>query len=192
MKKLALAAALALSFAAAQTHPMGSAGHDMASMPSMKALEKLNGRDFDSAFLSQMIGHHEVAVMMGAIQLAHGQKADVREMARKIIKDQADEMSQMQSWLKAWFGAAGASRTHLKMVMEENDPMLQATHKAAYGNVDRVFLQQMIPHHQGAVDMAKLALNKAARAEVKTMARNIISAQQKEISTFQALLKKGY
>ena len=46
---------------------------------------------------------------------------------------------------------------------------------------DRLFLAGMIAHHQGAVDMAKLALERAKHSELKTMAQNIIAAQNKEI-----------
>ncbi len=49
------------------------------------------------------------------------------------------------------------------------------------GSVDRHFIEQMIPHHEGAIAMATLALTKATRPEVKTLAKAIIEAQNKEI-----------
>jgi uncharacterized protein (DUF305 family) len=190
VKKLLLATALVGSFAAAQMDHSSMPG--MSSMPSMKALDKASGKAFDSMFMSQMIAHHEAAVMMGAIELAHGQKADVRDMAAKIIKDQTDEIGQMHKWLKAWSGLNAADKAQLKMVDEENAGMLKKVQDAASGNVDRVFMQEMIPHHQGAIEMAKMALTKASRQELKTMAQTIIREQQKEINSFNALLKKGY
>lgn len=51
---------------------------------------------------------------------------------------------------------------------------------------DRMFLANMIAHHQGAVDMANLALTSAKHQEIKDMANNIISAQTKEISDMQS------
>lgn len=48
-------------------------------------------------------------------------------------------------------------------------------------SIDAWFIKDMIPHHQGAIDMAKLALEKAKTDNVKTLAQNIIVAQQKEI-----------
>lgn len=51
---------------------------------------------------------------------------------------------------------------------------------------DRTFLADMIAHHQGAVDMANLALNQTKHAELKAMAQNIISAQAKEINDMTA------
>ena len=59
-------------------------------------------------------------------------------------------------------------------------------------NIDEHFIEQMIPHHDGAIDMAKLALQKAKRPEIKTLAENIISAQSKEIEQMQNWYKSWY
>lgn len=53
-------------------------------------------------------------------------------------------------------------------------------------NYDRMFIANMIAHHQGAVDMANLALTSAKHQEIKDMANNIISAQTKEIGDMQS------
>jgi uncharacterized protein (DUF305 family) len=50
------------------------------------------------------------------------------------------------------------------------------------GSIDKHFIEQMIPHHEGAIEMAQLALEKAKRSETKTLATAIIAAQQKEIT----------
>ena len=47
--------------------------------------------------------------------------------------------------------------------------------------IDRHFIEQMIPHHDGAIAMANLALTKSNRLEIKTLAGAIIEAQTKEI-----------
>ena len=59
-------------------------------------------------------------------------------------------------------------------------------------NIDEHFIEQMIPHHDGAIDMAKLALQKAKRPEIKTLAENIISAQEKEITDMQGWYKSWF
>ena len=50
---------------------------------------------------------------------------------------------------------------------------------------DKAFIEQMIIHHQGAIDMAKLAQNNAKHDEVKNLANDILSAQSKEIDMMQ-------
>lgn len=60
------------------------------------------------------------------------------------------------------------------------------------GNIDRHFIEQMIPHHEGAIEMAQLALTKAKRPEVKSLAQGIIEAQQKEITDMKAWYKNWF
>jgi uncharacterized protein (DUF305 family) len=59
-------------------------------------------------------------------------------------------------------------------------------------NYDLRFINAMIPHHEGAVKMAKDARQKAQNAEIKTMAQNIIDSQEKEISQLKAWRKAWY
>lgn len=54
---------------------------------------------------------------------------------------------------------------------------------------DKKFISEMITHHEGAVDMAKLALTNAKHQEIKSMAQNIISAQTKEIDEMKTWQK---
>ena len=53
-------------------------------------------------------------------------------------------------------------------------------------NIDQHFIVQMIPHHEGAIEMAKVALERSERAEIRSLAEGIIEAQQKEINDMSA------
>ncbi len=59
-------------------------------------------------------------------------------------------------------------------------------------NIDQHFIEQMIPHHDGAIAMANLALQKAKRPEIKTLAQNIITAQEKEVTEMQGWYKSWF
>lgn len=59
-------------------------------------------------------------------------------------------------------------------------------------NIDKHFIEEMIPHHQGAIDMAKLAETKATRSEIKNLAKDIIETQSKEIADMKAWYKEWY
>lgn len=69
--------------------------------------------------------------------------------------------------------------------------MMHAMHVAYTGNPDVDFRTHMIPHHQGAVEMAKVALKHAKDSATKKMAQKIIDDQEKEIAEMQAWLKKN-
>ena len=60
------------------------------------------------------------------------------------------------------------------------------------GNLDKHFIEQMIPHHDGAVAMAKLALEKSKRSEIKTLATAIIAGQTKEIEDMTGWYKNWF
>jgi len=59
-------------------------------------------------------------------------------------------------------------------------------------NIDRHFIDQMIPHHEGAIAMAELALERSARAEVRSLANDIVAAQTKEIEDMQAWYQEWF
>ncbi len=60
------------------------------------------------------------------------------------------------------------------------------------GNIDQHFIEQMIPHHDDAITMSKIALTKATKTEVKELAQSIITSQQKEIDQMRAWYKDWY
>lgn len=59
-------------------------------------------------------------------------------------------------------------------------------------NIDRHFIEQMIPHHEGAIAMAELALERSTRQEVRGLAEDIIEAQTQEIANMTAWYKMWY
>ena len=70
------------------------------------------------------------------------------------------------------------------------DKMHQGMNFKSTGNIDTDFLKGMIPHHQGAIDMAEELIKKSKDAELKAFAQKIIDAQKSEIKTMQEWLKK--
>jgi uncharacterized protein (DUF305 family) len=61
------------------------------------------GDEFDRAFLSEMIVHHEGAVEMAQAALQSAKHQEIKDMARDIIFAQTSEIAQMRSWLKSWY-----------------------------------------------------------------------------------------
>ena len=77
-----------------------------------------------------------------------------------------------------------------KAFQDANDKMHRDMNIPMTGNADVDFVQGMIPHHQGAVDMAKIVLQYGSDPEIRKIAQEIISAQEKEIAMFRAWLAK--
>ena len=113
------------------------------------------------------------------------------------------EQSQSQSGMPGKMDPAMMQQMMQRMMPAPSDPastkefkeaqmkMMQTMHSEYTGNVGVDFRNSMIPHHQGAIEMAKVALKYSKDTETKALAENIIQAQEKEIADMQAWLKKN-
>ena len=86
--------------------------------------------------------------------------------------------------------AAPASSPSTAAYQAANDKMHQGMTMTYTGNPDRDFLAGMIPHHQGAIDMAEVELKHGKDPKVRKLAQDIIKAQKREIAQMQAWLKQ--
>ncbi|MBC8102363.1 MAG: DUF305 domain-containing protein [Cytophagales bacterium] len=155
-------------------HAMGTSG--------MESLQKLSGREFDIAFLSQMIAHHEAAVVMAEQALKTAKETATRQEARQVVTAQTREITQMTGWLEQWYGVP-PSKAQQALVNADMKSMM-----AMPVTADKLFYERMIPHHQGAIDTSELALTRASRSEAKTLARQILRDQKAEIAAYRKWL----
>lgn len=136
----------------------------------------------DRAFIDGMVPHHEMALMMADDALDKASHAELRSFATKVKTDQQREIDQLKSWRAQWFGSATTPpMDHSNMMMA-----------AAGANFDKEWSEEMIEHHQGAIDMAKQALAAAARPEIKQMAQAIIAAQTQEQTQLRGYIDAWY
>jgi uncharacterized protein (DUF305 family) len=87
-------------------------------------------------------------------------------------------------------GGVRASEESTKGYKSAMDGMMQNMMMPYTGNADVDFMKSMIPHHQGAIDMAKVALQYAKDPQVKKMAQDVIKAQEAEIVMMKEWLAK--
>ena len=169
--------------------------------------------DADVTFAQGMIPHHEQAIEMSDMLLGkQGVDPAVVSLANKIKGAQAPEIEQMQGWLQQW-GVSAAPATSGADMPGHNMPghdmsgggmgdmpgmgpgMMSDADMAALQNAQaaeagRLFLEQMIEHHEGAITMAQQEIGNGQFPAAIEMARNIVTSQQAEIDEMQALLAK--
>ncbi len=82
---------------------------------------------------------------------------------------------------KAGAAAATDGGSSLQAFKAANEQMMHGMNVPLSGDADRDFVAEMIPHHQGAIDMARVELKYGKDPKLKKLAQDIIAAQQKEI-----------
>jgi uncharacterized protein (DUF305 family) len=142
------------------------------------------GNPVDRAFIADMVPHHRSAVQMAKIAQKRGQSAFVQQLANDVVRTQTQEIDVMRSedHKLAGAGIAKGSLAVAEHTMGMNGDVASLKTAKPF---DRAFIAMMIPHHEGAVVMAKAELAKGKDPKLKTLAQNIITAQQREIATMR-------
>lgn len=138
------------------------------------------GNGADRAFVAAMIPHHEDAVEMAKIAQQRGESTFVEQLAGDIAAAQTEEISTLRREDEA-LENAGVKKGSLgvpehAMGMDRDPAELESAEP-----FDRAFLEMMIPHHVGAIEMAKAELAKGQDPELKALAQRIVDAQEREI-----------
>ena len=145
-------------------------------------------------FIVQMIPHHRAAVRMCRNILEVSDQTSVRRLAQTIIDQQSQGIARMQEMLPVC-GQLASPQMDLRLYQRRMDlifrEMFTKMGAAPEGNrLDAIFLQQMIPHHQGAVGMARNTLRYEVCTELPPVLRSIIDTQCREIKQMRSLLRR--
>lgn len=150
----------------------------------------INHNNPDVAFAQGMLSHHIGAVDMAKIELKYGTDKEMRQLAQEIIDAQQSEIKQMTAWLADHPDDAEPIANTKAMQQAYADGMNDSHNDMMTGIADPVpdmaFARGMLPHHMGAVDMAKVQLNYGKNAKMRKLAQEIIDAQQPEIEQMQS------
>lgn len=149
------------------------------------------GNRTDTAFVADMVPHHEGAIEMAELAGKHAEHAEIRALATDIIEAQEAEVAVLKR-IGADLDDEGVAGGHMGMSAED---MGMAGDMAMLGSAkpfDRAFIDMMIPHHEGAIRMARRELEDGAQPELRTMAKAIIAAQGREITRMRTWRKRWY
>ena len=157
--------------------------------------------EYDLRFVDAMTPHHEGAVAMAKEAQQKSQRPEIQKLAADIISAQNQEITELKQWRQAWYPKASAQPVAWNAQMGQAMPMSSEQRKsmtmnmnlgAADAEFDLRFINAMIPHHEGAVTMAKDALNKSKRPEIQKLAQGIIKSQEDEIQQMQQWKQTWY
>ncbi|TXF79584.1 DUF305 domain-containing protein [Chryseobacterium sp.] len=143
----------------------------------------------DADFSKMMIEHHKGAMEMSELLLEQGKDKELRTFAKKVIDAQNAEIGLM----KKFADRKETSADHKAFQQDLNRSMSAMMDKniPVHNDIDRDYAQQMIPHHQSAVDMAKVYLEYGKEQELLKLCSAIVKTQTAEIESLKDWLARN-
>jgi len=137
----------------------------------------------DGAFIAGMVPHHESAIEMAEIARERAEHPEISQLADDIIATQSEEIATLTSIHERLFSAPVGDVDHGTLGLAEHEMGMEGDTTAleTAKPFDRAFIDMMIPHHQGAIRMARIELDAGEDEETMALAEAIIAAQSAEI-----------
>lgn len=148
--------------------------------------------DADTMFAQMMIVHHEGAIEMADLAVEQAESEEVRSLAEGISAAQGPEIEQMNAWLTAWgeepTPMAGMDHGGMDMNGMSQEEAMADLEGLSGADFDRQFLELMVAHHEGAVEMAQTELQDGENPQALALAEQIVADQEAEIAEMQQML----
>jgi len=178
------------------------AGHQQGSSSSQSspAAQPAGFNEQDVDFATNMIPHHQQAIEMAAMVPDRSTDPAVLKLASDISAAQGPEIETLKVFLVQWRQGADtpapSESPDPHQAMDPSMDMQGMVDAAAIANLaslkgpefDKLWMQSMISHHEGAIEMANAEIAGGANVDAKTLAQQIVTAQQGEITQMKQML----
>ncbi|MCA9363436.1 DUF305 domain-containing protein [Candidatus Nomurabacteria bacterium] len=165
--------------------PDGSMMGGENTMMGMNGMDHMMGMMVSSEreFIEGMIPHHQEAVDTAKEVIARGGSTpEIKQLVENIVVAQEAEIAEMKQWYQDWYGEPYADNG-------EYMPMMRDLSNLSGAEIDRVFLEDMIGHHMGAIMMARSVQPYIERNEIAELTQAIVSSQSAEIAQMRQMLQ---
>ncbi len=136
-------------------------------------------------FLEGMIPHHQEAVDTAKEVIARGGSTpEIKKLAEDIVIAQEKEIVMMKDWHQSWYSETYVANS------EAYEPMMRDLSKLSGATLDRVFLEDMIMHHMGALMMAQSIQPHIEHPEITDLTKAIVETQTEEIQLMKRLVSE--
>lgn len=158
---------------------MGDTDTGMSQMDHMMAMMVSSERNF----IEGMIPHHQEAVdTANEVIERGGTTPEIKQLVEDIVVAQEAEIAEMKQWYQDWYGEVYTdSGTYM--------PMMRELENLSGADIDRVFLEDMIGHHMGAIMMARSVQPYVEHDEIAELTQEIVSTQSAEIAQMRQMLQ---
>lgn len=157
------------------------------------AMMAATGADAEESWARKMIPHHQGAFDMSQIVLRDTRDADIRRMAQKTVEMQTGDIAELRRWLETNVGAAAGAAAPggggEPPFAPAEAKMMDAMRAATGANTDLMWVNKMIAHHQGALDMSQVVLRESQDAGIRRLAQKTVEMQTADIGELRAWLQ---
>jgi uncharacterized protein (DUF305 family) len=164
---------------------------DAAMARMMAGMQIKPSHNVDRDFVAMMVPHHQGAIDMAEAELSYGHNEPLRRLAQEIIVTQQEEIAEMRLALVSAAASPSTGSKEALFLARSNAAMtrmMAGMQIKPSHNVDRDFVAMMVPHHQGAIDMAKAELSYGHNEPLLGLAQEIIATQEQQIAAMRHAL----
>ncbi|MGW4242188.1 DUF305 domain-containing protein [Nocardia sp. NPDC004722] len=155
---------------------------------SAPAATRSDFNDADVTFLTMMYPHHAQAVEMAKLVPTRSQNQQLITLAKAVETAQSPEMQQITTLLRSFGKPVPSGEMNHDMPGIMSKDQMSKLEAASGADFDKMWMQMMIEHHQGAITMANTELAQGSNADSKALAQAIVTAQQQEIGQMNTML----
>lgn len=171
----------------------------MADMDHGTPLAEMEQVEFDLMYIDMMIPHHESIIALSQVALPELTDPRLTGIAEAIVETQDAEIDALMKLREEWYGHADpvsmdmmmegmpGMGADMAMMEQQMSAELQVQIFCGADDKDLAFIEQVIPHHQMAIDASEMALEQAVHPELKEIAQDVIGAQQEEIDVLEEI-----
>lgn len=158
---------------------MGDVNSGMGQMDYMMDMMVSSEREF----IEGMIPHHQEAVDTAKEVIERGGTTpEIKKLAENIVVAQEAEIAEMKQWYQDWYGEVYTDNGDYMSMMRELETLSGA-------DIDRVFLEDMIGHHMGAIMMARSVQPYVEHDELAELTQAVVKTQSAEIVQMRQMLQ---
>jgi len=163
-------------------------------LTSMDHGDSASAAETDGAFIVEMTPHHESAIEMANVALKEAEHPEIKELAGAIVATQAQEIDELATIHTDLFGMPVSQGDHGSLGMEAHEMGMDGEAMSLAGEqpFDRAFIDMMIPHHQGAIRMARVEIEAGEDPRLMDISEAIIDGQSQEIEEMNSWRKQWY
>jgi uncharacterized protein (DUF305 family) len=171
---------------------MQGMGHGTESTDGISEMLMENGEYSDERFIDAMVPHHQGAIEMAEAALENAEHPEILALATDVVSAQETEIGQLKAIKQEQFGTSEVSMDMSAEEMEGMGMTMEPQELANQEPFDKAFIDNMIPHHESAIEMANVVLEESENPEIRAIAGAIVDAQEREIEQMTSWRDEWY